>query len=188
MGHYVDTFGDVYSNTDDSCTIGIDNILHRQQLLQFLEASNCALNNIESQIKKEKEIKKMKTPEIIDVKMKVKNKVVEVAFADFTKEKAVCIEPDVFDMERAIATCVAKKAMGGSGAYNKAVRKGLKVWEKRLKKQEFDKAEKERIEKKRAKLKAYKQRRRERKEAEEKERQIEIQKEAYIRAMKELEK
>lgn len=48
--------------------------------------------------------------------------------------------------------------------------------------------EKDRIKKKRAKLKAYKQRRRERKTSEEKERQIEIQKEAYIRAMKELEK
>lgn len=48
----------------------------------------------------------MKTPEIINVKMKVENKVVEVTFADFTTEKAVCIEPDVFDMERAIATKV----------------------------------------------------------------------------------
>ena len=184
MEYYVDNFGYVHGDIDDSCTSGIDKILYRQQM----EATEKVLNNIESQIKKEKEIKKMKTPEIIDVKMKVENKVVEVTFADFTTEKAVCIEPDVFDMERAIATCVAKKAMGGSGAYNNAVRKGLKVWENELKKHEFEKAEKERIEKKHAKLKAYKQRRRERRAAEEKERQIEIQKEAYIRAMKEIEK
>lgn len=58
MGHYVDTFGDVYSDTDDSCTISIDNILYRQQLRQFSKASDRALNNIESQIKNEKEIKK----------------------------------------------------------------------------------------------------------------------------------
>ena len=130
MECYIDTFGDVHFDIDDFYTSGIDKISCRLQI----EATEKALNNIKSQVEKEKEIRKMKTPEIIDVKMKVENKVVEVAFADFTKEKAVCIEPDVFDMERAIATCVAKKAMGGSGAYNNAVRKGLKVWENELKK------------------------------------------------------
>ena len=70
MGHYVDTFGDVYDDIDDSYAMDINSIISRKQ---FFEASNCALNNIESQIKKKKEIKKMKTPEIIDVKMKVEN-------------------------------------------------------------------------------------------------------------------
>lgn len=129
-----------------------------------------------------------KIPAIKDVNILVENKVVEVTFEDKTKEKAVCLKPDVFDLERAISICLAKKVMGGSSAYNNAVKKGLKVYDDKLKHEIAEKEEKERIEKKRAKLKVYKQRRKERKVAEEKERQIEIQKEAYIRAMKELEK
>lgn len=129
-----------------------------------------------------------KIPVIKDVNILVENKVVEVAFEDKTKEKAVCLEPDTFDLERAISICLAKKVMGGSSAYNNAVKKGLKVYDNKIKQEAADKKEKERIEKKRAKLKAYKQRRKERKVAEENERQIEIQKEAYIRAMKKLKK
>ena len=129
-----------------------------------------------------------KIPAIKDVNILVENKVVEVTFEDKTKEKAVCLEPDTFDLERAISICLAKKVMGGSSTYNNAVKKGLKVYDDKLKHEIAEKEEKERIEKKRAKLKVYKQRRKERKVAEEKERQIEIQKEAYIRAMKELEK
>ena len=124
-----------------------------------------------------------KIPKVKDVTIKVENKVVEVTFEDNTKEKSVCLEPDTFDLERAISICIAKKAMGGSSAYNNAVKKGLKVYNDKLRQEAADKAEKERIEKKRAKLKAYKQRRREKREAADRQKQIDIQKEAYIQAM-----
>ena len=55
-------------------------------------------------------------------------------------------------------------------------------------KEAVEKAEQERINKKRKKRIAYKERRKAKKELEEKERQIEIQKEAYLRAMKEMER
>ena len=116
-----------------------------------------------------------------------------MTFADETKEKSVCREPDVFSLESAISICISKKVMGGSSAYNNAVKRGMKVYEDKQKKEAAEKAEQERIEKKRVKRLAYKKRRdakrieeenqRKKKEREE---QIEIQREAYLRAMKEL--
>ena len=120
---------------------------------------------------------------IIDVNVIVPNKVVECLFADGTKTKAVCREPDVFSLETAIGICVAKKVMGGSSQYNKAVKHGIKVYENLQAKEKELAEEQERIEKRKAKRKAYMERRAQRRADAEKERQIEIQKEAYIRAM-----
>lgn len=120
---------------------------------------------------------------VVDVNIIVSNKVVEVTFADGTKEKSVCREPDVFSLESAISICISKKVMGGSSAYNNAVRRGMKVYEDKQKKEAAEKAEQERIEKKRAKRLAYKERR----AAKRREEQIAIQAEAYLRAMKSIE-
>lgn len=117
---------------------------------------------------------------IVDVNIIVSDKVVEVTFADGTKEKSVCREPDVFSLESAISICISKKVMGGSSAYNNAVKRGMKVYEDKQKKEAAEKAEQERIEKKRAKRLAYKERR----VAKKREEQIAIQAEAYLRAMK----
>lgn len=131
--------------------------------------------------------------DIVDLNVIVPNKVIEVIFEDGTKEKAVCQDPDTFTMWQAISTCVAKKAMGGSSKYNNAIRKGLKIYEEKLANEAAAKAEEERINKKRAKRMAYKARRAERLAQEEtarlqaeREEMIEIQKEAYIRAMREI--
>lgn len=128
--------------------------------------------------------------EIKDVNIIVPDKVVEVTFADGTKEKSVCQKPDTFSLESAISICISKKIMGGSGAYNNAVKRGMKVYEEKLNKEAAEKAEQERIEKKRTKRLAYKERRaakraeeEAKRKAQEKEEQIEIQKEAYLRAM-----
>lgn len=128
---------------------------------------------------------------VVDVNIIVPNKVVEVTFADGTKEKSVCREPDVFSLESAISICISKKIMGGSSAYNNAVKRGTKVYEDKQKREDAEKAEQERIEKKRAKRLAYKERRaakmaeeEKQRKAREREEQIEIQTEAYLRAMK----
>ena len=132
-------------------------------------------------------------PEIVDVNIVVPGKVVEVAFADGTKEKSVCREPDTFSLESAISICISKKIMGGSSAYNNAVKHGMKVYEDKQKKELAKKEEQERIEKKRTKRLAYKERRaakraeeEKRRKAREREEQIAIQTEAYLRAMKEI--
>ena len=182
-----DPYAPWFKEYEDTSSTPICNIFG--EINNFYQSLMDKWEDFENKENKKGEDKTMtKIPAIKDVNILVENKVVEVTFEDKTKEKAVCLEPDTFDLERAISICLAKKVMGGSSAYNNAVKKGLKVYYDKLKHEIAEKTEKERIERKRAKLKAYKQRRRERKIAEEKERQIEIQKEAYVRAMKELEK
>lgn len=135
----------------------------------------------------------MENVRIKDINVIVPNKVVEVTFKDNTKEKAVCQSPDVFSLESAIAICISKKIMGGSGNYNNAIKKGMKLYNEKIKKEEAEKDERRRIEKRREKRLAYKKRRDERKKLAEqarleteREEKINIQKEAYIRAIREL--
>ena len=164
----------------------IDELCREDICKQFFE--NARQFNIT--ICKERDKIMRKNSEVVDVNIIVPDKVVEVTFVDGTKEKSVCREPDVFSMESAISICISKKIMGGSSAYNNAIRRGMKVYEDKQRKEAFEKAEQERIEKKRAKRLAYKERRAAKRIEEEmlrkereREDQIEIQKEAYLRAM-----
>lgn len=129
-------------------------------------------------------------PEIEDVQS-INDKVVIVKFADGTSEKAVLSENDTFSLEQGVSICITKKILNkvlkgasGTSAYNKLVDYGLKVYDKKQKEIKeaiaAKKAEKEaeqrkidRIRKKRAKHKAKLR-----------EEQIQIQAEAYRRAMK----
>lgn len=129
-------------------------------------------------------------PEIEDVQS-INDKVVIVKFADGTSEKAVLSENDTFSLEQGVSICITKKILNrvlkgasGTSAYNKLVDYGLKVYDKKQKEIKeaiaAKKAEKDaeqrkidRIRKKRAKHKAKLR-----------EEQIEIQAEAYRRAMK----
>lgn len=119
---------------------------------------------------------------IVDVNIIVPNKVVEVAFMDGDKQKAVCQEPDVFSLEQAISICLTKHLLGGSGKYNKAIKDGIKIYQDKIKCEKHMAEERVRIAKRREKQKAYMQRRAERRREE----QIEIQKEAYVRALREV--
>lgn len=119
---------------------------------------------------------------VTDVDIIVPNKVVQVTFADGGKEKAVCQYPDVFDLETAIGLCIAKHAIGGQSEYHKLVRDGVKTYKNKLKKEKEENELQERIARKRAKRIAYKKRKEERKREE----AINIQKEAYVRAMQEI--
>lgn len=121
----------------------------------------------------------MNYDKITDVDIIVPNKVVEVTFAYGDKQKAVCQEPDVFSLEQAISICLTKHLLGGTSAYNKTIKNGIKVYEEKLKIELEVKAEEERIAKRRAKKVDYMKRKAEKKREE----QIEIQKEAHIRAM-----
>jgi hypothetical protein len=135
-------------------------------------------------VKKEEEI----IDEITDVNIIVPNKVVEVTFADGTKQKAVCQEEDTFSLEAAISICISKQILGGSSSYNNAIKRGLKVYDDKLKKIKQNAEEQQRIVKKKAKKAEYKKRRAAKKDAAEKEKAIAIQTEAYVRAMEEMER
>lgn len=131
-------------------------------------------------------------PEILNVEVierKYKSQVI-VTFADNTTETATLSYNDQFDLEQGISVCITKKLLSdkigaghGGSTYNKIVGRGLKVYEKCVKakaKEEVEKANKQRkYEKTIAKKKAKRLKR----EMEEREKQIEIQKEAILRAM-----
>lgn len=143
---------------------------------------------------------------IYDFNVIVPGKVVEVIFADGTKEKMVCHKDDTFDLRNCLFIAIAKhlykedytfegiewiaNQLKYMKKYVKIVDVAMKFHDRRqkliIKQEEEHKAELERIERKRAKKEAYKKRRAIKKENIEKEKQIEIQKEAYIRAMNEI--
>lgn len=110
------------------------------------------------------------------------NHVVIVEFVDGTSEKAVLHPEDQFSVEQGISICITKKLVGGSSIYNKLIDRAVKVMinsdAERTKKQIEDEARKERKKKndeKKARRKAAKR-----------EEYIETQKEAYIRALREV--
>lgn len=132
--------------------------------------------------------------DVVDVKVINKGgnpKVVVVYFADGTNEKAVLDESDVYSLEQGISICITKKLLGrntphGGSIYNKIIKRALEVMQENEKKRAAQAqaiaAEEKRVNKQIAKKKARKAKL----AAMEAERQIEIQKEAYIRAIKAL--
>ena len=120
-------------------------------------------------------------PDIKDVIVH-NNCVVIVEFTDGTSEKAVLHPEDHFSVEQGISICIVKKLVGGSSIYNKLIDRAVKVMinndAERTKKQIEEEARKERKKKndeKKARRKAAKR-----------EEYIETQKEAYIRALREV--
>ena len=120
-------------------------------------------------------------PDIKDVTVH-QNRIVIVEFVDGTTEKAVLHPSDQFSVEQGISICITKRLVGGSSIYNKLIDRAVKVMinrdEERTKKQVEEEARKERKKKndeKKARRKAAKR-----------EEYIETQKEAYIRALREV--
>ena len=162
--------------------------IKREDGVIMMDYSKIKMNaylNLENVSKKEESgtmMDKSRGNAIINIIEIVPNKVAKVVFYDGTIEKVVCDEDDTFSLEMAITICMAKKLYGGTAAYNKAVRDGMKIYKRMLERNQNEKEERERIAKKKQKRKEYLARR----EARRREEQIEIQKEAYVRAMKEL--
>ena len=113
-------------------------------------------------------------PEFSDVRI-IRNKEgfsigVEIDFADGTKQKAICMPDDTFNLEQGITICLFKKMLTYgcyieeeyvTGVYNKLVKHAIKVRENRLKAEEEVKKAKEeaklqeqRFQEKRCKTKA----------------------------------
>ena len=127
-------------------------------------------------------------PDIKDVR--INNEVVVVEFCDGTSEKATLSEEDTFNFEQGISICITKKLLSmmcpnGSGLYNKIIKRAISVYNNRLHNEatvlKKEKDEAERRERKRKKI----EKKRAKREMKEREKQIEIHKEAYLRAMRE---
>lgn len=134
-------------------------------------------------------------PDIMDIEVKQNDenskKVVIVYFMDETSEKAVLSGDDTFSLEQGISICITKKLLGrdtpyGSSIYNKLIKYAVKT----MKENEQAAIEFANYlaakEEKRRKMVAKKKARKEKREKKRIEQQIEIQKEAYLRAMREL--
>lgn len=138
---------------------------------------------------------------IKDYVIVVPGKVVEVLFEEGNTEKMVCQEEDVFDIRRclfiALAKHMYKKEYTFKGIEYKAnemmyIKRYVKMIDDVIKKhhkgeldaqkkKQQEQEEKERIARRRAKRYAYKERRKHKEE----EHLVELQKEAYLRAMRE---
>lgn len=129
-------------------------------------------------------------PDISDVKV-INKKVVVVKFADNTEEKAVLDSADTYSLEQGISICITKKLLGrntpfGGSLYNKIIKRAMDVMEENEKAAKFvaeqEKAANAKAEKVAAKKKAHAMKI----AALKKEDEIEMHKEAYLRAMREL--
>ena len=123
---------------------------------------------------------------IKDVKV-YNNRAVVVTFDDDTSTKSVCDKDDTFSVEVGITVCLMKKALGGQDVgtrlYNKLIRDGVKTLAAGVKREEAEKAKLEQKKQKRRKAalkRAAKALRR-------KEEAIDIQKQGYLRALREQE-
>lgn len=128
----------------------------------------------------------------IEVKHNGENStVIFVTFKDGKTEKAVLDKDDEFSFEHGLTIIMLEKLLSdmgvdGKSVHNKLVNRALKFYDKQ-EKEKADKAKKEADEKARKKRAEEKQRAKKCKQsAAEREYQIEIQKEAYLRAMKEI--
>lgn len=156
--------------------------------------AHCEINNTVSD-----KSEKHKNANIKDIAVIVPDKVVLVKFVDGGKEKMVCHQDDAFDLRKCLFIAIAKHLYKDTYTfeglevvaehitylkeYVKIVDKAMKSYKKKLKREEEMKA-------KEAESKLIAKNRRERqarKSAKRKEAAINIQKEAYIRAIKELE-
>ena len=114
------------------------------------------------------------------------DRVVKITFADGTYTKAVCSDKDVFCLDTGIMVCVMKKLFGGQKEGTKLIALMLDDAHTQMEKQINDKieAENKRIAEKQKKRKAELKKAAKKMKA--KEEAIDIQKQAYIRAMQEM--
>ena len=118
-------------------------------------------------------------PVIVDYKV-INNTVVIFTFSDGTTEKTVCNhEFDEFELWRAVELAICKKKFGGTKAYHNAVNNAIKQIENIDAKKNAEEEEKERI----ANRKAKYQQRKAKRMAKKRQEQIDIQTEAFYKAM-----
>lgn len=135
-------------------------------------------------------------PDIKDVRILTdgnENTGVAVTFTDNTTMKAILNrdEHDVFSLEQGISICITKKLLAmksknGESLYNKIVNRAKRFYINRLREERLQLEREEAQAKKREKIARKNRAWWEKKRNKQREEQIEIQKEAYIRAMREL--
>lgn len=127
---------------------------------------------------------------IADIQV-LNKKVVIVTFTDGDTKKAILDTYDTFNIEQGIAICIMKKYFSkisngnGSSVYNKLVEYGMKTYNEIFTSKSKSEVEKQENEAKEKRNADKAKRKREKKAAKKREAEIEIHKEAYLRAMRE---
>ena len=184
--YVVTTSTNPYWNIDATDKWKLSNELAESTYEAAKEQINRPMKKINEIDKKEnkkdmkKETKQKVMPyDIVDYKV-IDNTVVIFTFGDGTTEKTVCDhEFDEFELWRAVELAVCKKKFGGTKAYHKAVNNAIKQIENIDAKKKAEAEEKERIANRKAK---YAERQAKRK-AKRRQEQIDIQSEAFLKAM-----
>lgn len=132
------------------------------------------------------ETKKANTPKVVKVET-YNDRVVKVTFDDGTFTKSVCSENDHFDLDVGITICIMKKILGndnknGTRLYNNLIRKVHDVMRETddLKAEEQAKKQEEKAKKRKEML------RKAAKKVKKRQEQIDIQKTAFVEAMREI--
>lgn len=120
-------------------------------------------------------------PDIKDVTVH-QNRIVIVEFVDGTTEKAALHPSDQFSVEQGISICITKRLVGGSSIYNKLIDRAVKV----MINNDAERTKKAKAEDERREYNKRRNERKARRKSERCEEQIELQKEAYVRALREL--
>lgn len=156
-------------------------IINAIEQLGSASSSNVNTNNIEIKNIEEEDKPMPIGVTISDIKIIKENKVVE-CIIDGQKYKSICDDDDKFSLETAITICICKRLLGGSSKYNNSIKKAIKKYNDKIKREQEQK-EKEAAEKDRIKKKREKNRLRRIKNNQKKQ---DIQKNAYKDAIKEL--
>lgn len=191
------------NDIDDAIFMYETGLINKKEVFKNIKVSVQDFNNVVRNISMDKILYKIEENEMAEVKVKItsplakatidnsninlnikdykilNDRAVMFFFEDGTSETTVCAEEDTFNIEEAANIAICKKKFGGSGAYNNAVRRAIKqvyaIDKKKLQE------EKERME-----LEERKARRVERKlkrKAAKRQEQIDIQAEAFFKAM-----
>lgn len=182
-GYIIKVIGDFNKEDnmmDWNTTIGLVNECQSNRISELLYTSNTtATATTNGTMKMPPKNKKNNFDfTIVDYKI-INNTVVIITFSDGTTEKAVCDENDTFDFEKAIEICVCKKKFGGTKEYNNAIKKALKQVHSIDDKKKKEAEEQERI----AHRKARYAERQAKKKAKRRQEQVNIQSEAFFKAM-----
>ena len=202
-GSSATTISDCVSNIVTSSSIKgyIDDYINEEKKVEKVpkETTNILFaedNSVKVKNCKDGEVQNTKTimSDIKDIEVKYNGEnstVIFVTFKDGKTEKAVLDKDDEFSLEHGLTIILLKKLLSdkgvdGNSVHNKLVSRAIKLYNKQekekaanAKKEAEEKAKQKRIEEKR-RAKKHKQ------AVADREYQIEIQKEAYLRAMREM--
>ena len=166
-------------STSSRCGIKMSNILSKIEEDEEMGVVDKSKVQVALPVVPKSTVKNTTNLNIIDYKI-LNDRAVMFIFEDGTTEVTVCAAEDTFNMEEAAHVAICKKMFGGTSAYNNAVRKAFKQIRDIDKNREREALEKMELEERKARREEKKLK----KKAAKRQEQIDIQAEAFLKAMR----